>query len=53
MVGERLGLVPDQLPGGHLLALSRPRELADRLEGYLRELEAATTPSRTNEPAEP
>jgi hypothetical protein len=24
------------MPGGHLLALSRPVELADRLEGYLR-----------------
>jgi pimeloyl-ACP methyl ester carboxylesterase len=32
---ERLGLPVDELPGGHLLALSRPVELADRLEGYL------------------
>ncbi|MGH3669560.1 MAG: alpha/beta fold hydrolase [Pseudonocardiaceae bacterium] len=29
---ERLGLRPEEMPGGHLLALSRPRELADRLE---------------------
>ena len=26
----------DEVPGGHLVALSRPVELADRLEGYLR-----------------
>jgi pimeloyl-ACP methyl ester carboxylesterase len=32
---ERLGLVPDETPGGHLVALSRPGELADRLVGYL------------------
>lgn len=33
---ERLGLVPDEIPGGHLAALSRPVELADQLESYLR-----------------
>jgi pimeloyl-ACP methyl ester carboxylesterase len=33
---ERLGLEPDLIPGGHLAALSRPAELADRLEDYLR-----------------
>jgi pimeloyl-ACP methyl ester carboxylesterase len=32
---ERLGLEPDVLPGGHLLAKSRAVELADRLEAYL------------------
>ena len=31
---ERLGLPVDEIPGGHLVALSRPRELADRLESY-------------------
>jgi hypothetical protein len=31
VVGERLGLDVDVLPGGHLMALSRPRELADYL----------------------
>jgi len=31
---ERLGLPVDEIPGGHLLALSRPRELADSLESY-------------------
>ena len=35
---ERLGLVPDEVPGGHLLALSRPGELADRLENYVRSM---------------
>jgi pimeloyl-ACP methyl ester carboxylesterase len=34
---DRLGLVPDEIPGGHLAALSRPVELADRLESYLRQ----------------
>jgi pimeloyl-ACP methyl ester carboxylesterase len=32
---ERLGLAVDEVPGGHLVALSRPVELADRLEAYL------------------
>ncbi len=32
---ERLGLEPDVLPGGHVLAKSRPVELADLLESYL------------------
>jgi pimeloyl-ACP methyl ester carboxylesterase len=31
---ERLGIVPDEIDGGHTPALSRPRELADRLEAY-------------------
>ncbi|SNT61344.1 Pimeloyl-ACP methyl ester carboxylesterase [Streptosporangium subroseum] len=32
VVRERLGIVPDEIDGGHTIALSRPRELADRLE---------------------
>jgi pimeloyl-ACP methyl ester carboxylesterase len=36
VAAERLGLPVDEVPGGHLVALSRPVELADRLEGYLR-----------------
>jgi len=32
---ERLGIAADEMPGGHLVALSRPAELADRLEAYL------------------
>ena len=31
---ERLGIEADELPGGHMLALSHPRELADQLEAY-------------------
>ena len=34
VVGERLGITPDEKAGGHLVALSRPKELADRLEAY-------------------
>lgn len=36
IVAQRLGVPFDEMPGGHLNALSRPVELADRLEGYLR-----------------
>jgi pimeloyl-ACP methyl ester carboxylesterase len=32
---ERLGITPDEIDGGHTPALSRPKELADRLEAYL------------------
>jgi pimeloyl-ACP methyl ester carboxylesterase len=31
---ERLGLDADEIDGGHLVALSRPAELAERLESY-------------------
>jgi pimeloyl-ACP methyl ester carboxylesterase len=34
VVGERLGITFDEMAGGHLVALSRPKELADRLEAY-------------------
>jgi hypothetical protein len=34
VVSERLGIAPDEIDGGHLPALSRPRELAQRLEAY-------------------
>jgi hypothetical protein len=33
VVAERLGVPVDDMPGGHLVALSRPEELAERLEG--------------------
>ncbi len=36
---ERLGIEADEMDGGHYISLSRPRELADRLDAY-----AATTP---------
>ena len=32
---ERLGVTVDELPGGHLVALSNPRGLANQLLGYL------------------
>lgn len=35
VVRERLGIEVDEMPGGHLVALSRPAELADRLVSYL------------------
>ena len=31
---DRLGLEVDEIDGGHMVALSRPAELADRLEKY-------------------
>jgi pimeloyl-ACP methyl ester carboxylesterase len=31
---ERLGIDADEIEGGHLVALSRPRELVERLEAY-------------------
>ena len=34
VVRERLGIEPDVMPGGHMAMLSRPRELAERLEAY-------------------
>jgi pimeloyl-ACP methyl ester carboxylesterase len=37
---ERLGITPDELPGGHLVALSHPIELTDRLEAYVAGLSA-------------
>jgi len=37
VVKERLGITPDEIDGSHCIALSRPKELADRLEAYLME----------------
>jgi pimeloyl-ACP methyl ester carboxylesterase len=38
VVRERLGIVPDEMPGGHLVALSRPDELVERLEALREEV---------------
>jgi pimeloyl-ACP methyl ester carboxylesterase len=38
VVRERLGIVPDEMDGGHLPALGHPTELAERLLGYLDEI---------------
>jgi alpha-beta hydrolase superfamily lysophospholipase len=35
---ERLGTTPDELPGGHLVALAQPVPLVDRLEAYAMEV---------------
>jgi pimeloyl-ACP methyl ester carboxylesterase len=35
---ERIGVSADEMPGGHLLALSRPAELAARLNSYVEAL---------------
>jgi pimeloyl-ACP methyl ester carboxylesterase len=34
LVPDRLGIVPDEIAGGHCVALSRPKDVADVLEGY-------------------
>jgi pimeloyl-ACP methyl ester carboxylesterase len=34
VVRERLGIAPDEIDGGHCVALSCPTELAGRLDGY-------------------
>jgi pimeloyl-ACP methyl ester carboxylesterase len=44
LVPERLGIAPDEIAGSHCVALSRPKEVADVLEGY-----AATAPARSSE----
>src|ERR1044072_3420321 len=33
---ERLGIVADEMDGGHYIALSRPRELAEQLDSFAR-----------------
>jgi pimeloyl-ACP methyl ester carboxylesterase len=38
----RLGLTPEEMSGGHLVALSHPQELADRLEAAAAEKATAT-----------
>lgn len=39
LVAERLRIVPDEIAGSHCVALSRPKDVADVLQGY-----AAATP---------
>jgi pimeloyl-ACP methyl ester carboxylesterase len=34
VVADRLGMTPDEMDGGHLPALARPKELAERLVAY-------------------
>ena len=35
VVADRLGIVADEITAGHCVALSRPRDLADLLDGYV------------------
>jgi pimeloyl-ACP methyl ester carboxylesterase len=41
VVEDRLGIEPDEIAAGHCAALSRPQELADRLEAYRTGLHAS------------
>jgi hypothetical protein len=34
---ERLGIEAEEMDGGHLVALSRPKELVERLEAFRRD----------------
>jgi pimeloyl-ACP methyl ester carboxylesterase len=45
VVRERLGIDPDEIDGGHAPYLSRPKELADRLEAYVKDSNSPATPS--------
>jgi hypothetical protein len=36
VAADRLGITPDEIDGGHCVALSHPKQLADRLTAYLR-----------------
>jgi pimeloyl-ACP methyl ester carboxylesterase len=46
VVQDRLGIRPDEMDGGHLPALSRPEELARRLEAYRAELDSTASTTR-------
>ena len=43
VVQERLGIIPDEMDGGHLPALAHPKELAERLEAYRTKYERERT----------
>jgi pimeloyl-ACP methyl ester carboxylesterase len=51
VVRERLGITLDEMDGGHLPALSRPGELAERLEAY--RAGASRRPSADRPPRRP
>jgi pimeloyl-ACP methyl ester carboxylesterase len=42
LVAERLGIVPDEIDGGHMVALSHPRALAEELHRLWTEQQQAT-----------
>src|SRR5664279_3252865 len=43
---HRLGSTPDEMPGGHLVALSRPKGLAGRLQASWAETRSVSRPWR-------
>jgi pimeloyl-ACP methyl ester carboxylesterase len=42
LVRDRLGITIDEMPGGHLVALSQPKVLAEHLEKYRAEAQTET-----------
>jgi pimeloyl-ACP methyl ester carboxylesterase len=48
VVRDRLEIDPDEMDGGHCVALSRPKELAERLDAYSQSAEPL--PSASNSP---
>jgi len=53
VVQDRLGIVPDEMDGGHLSALSRPAELAARLDACWSELAGGPTSAPRRPTARP
>jgi pimeloyl-ACP methyl ester carboxylesterase len=47
VVADRLAFTPDEIESGHCPALSRPKELVERLEAYRSELNSFETTRRT------
>ena len=45
VIHDRLGITPDEIDSGHCPALSRPKELAELLEGYLASDEGRIEPN--------
>lgn len=43
LAADRLGIVADEIPGSHCVALSRPKSVADLLVGYATAASATTT----------
>lgn len=43
VVRERLGITPDEIDGSHCVALSRPKDVADRLVAYHRDVGAGAS----------
>jgi pimeloyl-ACP methyl ester carboxylesterase len=50
---ERLGIEPDEIDGGHMLAMSNPAALAERLEAYRVELTGERRITSAASPSKP